>query len=264
MNSPGDRPELRSSLQLFPPIALGDLGRVKLMDREDTKFIFHEDQLGDVLSQLRGSYQVLEIESTRLFQYDTRYLDTPDLGFYMQHHNGRRPRIKIRYRRYHQPAAVYFEIKTKNNRNRTTKQRFSVDEVSSSPGARELDFLKQHLGSCPALQTTLDVRFFRFTLVHKSEPDRITIDVGLETRGPGEWYQNGNLVIAEIKQPRYRPDSIFFKVMQSANIPEMRLSKYCLGMLQTWPGIKYNRFKPKLLRLNQILNTRQNTEILNA
>jgi len=36
-------------------------------------------------------------------------------------------------------------------------------------------------------------------------------------------------------------------------IPEMRFSKYCMGMLHINKEIKYNRFKPKLLQINKIL-----------
>jgi len=41
--------------------------------------------------------------------------------------------------------------------------------------------------------------------------------------------------------------------LRSLKIPEMRFSKYCMGMLHVNKGIKYNRFKPKLLQINKIL-----------
>ena len=44
------------------------------------------------------------------------------------------------------------------------------------------------------------------------------------------------------------------KIVRNLKIPEMRFSKYCMGMLHVNKEVKYNRFKPKLLQINKILN----------
>jgi hypothetical protein len=58
---------------------------------------------------------------------------------------------------------------------------------------------------------------------------------------------------AEIKQKKYNPKSDFIQILRNHKIPEMRFSKYCMGMLHVNKKIKYNRFKPKLLQINKIL-----------
>jgi len=257
--------QLEHILDELDSLDLESLGQVRLMDREDTKFVFHEDQLPEVIHGLANRFRVLEIDRRRQFLYRTRYLDTPDLRFYLDHHNGLRPRIKIRYRQYENPAATYFEVKVKGNRNRTRKMRMPAREMGDTPGPDETTFLQEHLPTVPAtLSRSLDVRFQRFTLVNRHEPDRITVDTDLEVLHGDHWQKFPDLVIAEIKQPRYRPSSRFIQTMRKISIHEMRLSKYCLGILMTHRGIRYNRFKPKLMRLNTLLDTQQYTEVLYA
>lgn len=257
--------ELINALNRFEPITLDGLDRVRLLDRQDTKFIFHKDQLPDLLNRINPRFQALEIEDQRLFEYRTRYLDSKDLELYLQHHNGLRPRFKLRYREYTSPPATYFEIKIKNNRNRTTKHRIKARELGAEPSRDEAELVKKWLGLDPVeYSRSLDVEFSRFTLVNKAEPDRITIDIGLRMRNAGEWIAYPDLVIAEIKQPQYRPASIFIQAMRDSDIPEMRLSKYCLGILSTHDNVKYNRFKPKLRRIAKILNHPPTAEMIYA
>jgi len=237
----------------FPGISLQELDRVKLLDREDTKFIFNQRQLAELLDRTSGAFSVLEIDNFRLFDYDTRYFDTPDLQLYLQHHNGLRPRYKIRYRRYRQLNSTFFEIKRKNNRNRTVKNRISVPELRKELGPAETKLLADSIsGTIGDLQASLEVRFTRMTLVNRDETDRITIDTAIEVSGFGKIRSFPELVIAEIKQPRYRPSAIFMQTMHQLRIPEMRLSKYCLGLLSIKSTVKYNRLKPKMRQLEQI------------
>ena len=57
----------------------------------------------------------------------------------------------------------------------------------------------------------------------------------------------------EIKQNKYHPKSDFIQILREMRIPEMRFSKYCMGILHIYKKIKYNRFKPKLTQINKIL-----------
>ena len=47
--------------------------------------------------------------------------------------------------------------------------------------------------------------------------------------------------------------SDFIQILRNFKIPEMRFSKYCMGMMKVHKEIKHNRFKPKLLQINKIL-----------
>ena len=62
------------------------------------------------------------------------------------------------------------------------------------------------------------------------------------------------MVIAEVKQPRVQPRAEFLEVMRGLKIPAMRMSKYCIGILHTHPGVKHNRFKPRLLQINKLIS----------
>ena len=62
------------------------------------------------------------------------------------------------------------------------------------------------------------------------------------------------LVIAEVKQEQPFYHSAFRKLMLEERIFPTSISKYCMGTVLTHPGIKYNRFKPKLIILNKICN----------
>ena len=51
----------------------------------------------------------------------------------------------------------------------------------------------------------------------------------------------------------YNPKSEFIQILRKMKIPEMRFSKYCMGILHTYEHVKFNRFKPKLTQINKIL-----------
>ena len=59
-------------------------------------------------------------------------------------------------------------------------------------------------------------------------------------------------IIAELKQERITRDSPFYKVVREKGMRPYRLIKYCMGIIELYgqENIKYNRFKKKLLRLN--------------
>jgi hypothetical protein len=95
------------------------------------------------------------------------------------------------------------------------------------------------------------------TLVNKRLNERLTIDTGLNVENGTTSKMFENLVITEIKQNKYNPKSDFIQILRSLRIPEMRFSKYCMGMLHVNKNIKYNRFKPKLIQINKMLTQPQ-------
>ena len=97
------------------------------------------------------------------------------------------------------------------------------------------------------------MQFFRITLADKSFRERLTIDTSLSVLNETSNEIFDQLVISEIKQKKYDAKSDFIQILRNIKIPEMRFSKYCMGMLHANEGIKYNRFKPKLLQINKIL-----------
>jgi hypothetical protein len=238
----------------FSSISLEDLNKVKLRDRQDTKFVFNQNILPLLLDKLNPFYQVLEINGMQTFVYDNTYFDSDDFLFYKQHHNENRKRFKVRYRKYSSNIGLYFEIKTKNNKDRTIKKRLLVNERNGSLGEPERRLVSKIIGLPPdQLTPKLELEFSRITLTDYSFNERLTIDTNLSAKNGTYSKIFDQLVISEVKQKKYNPRSDFIRTMRNLKIPEMRISKYCMGILHVYKGIKYNRFKPKLLRINKIL-----------
>ena len=235
-------------------ISLEELDKVKLLDRKDTKFVFNQNQLPSILEKIKPYYKVLEINNSSIFNYDNTYFDTHDFLFYNQHHNEHRKRFKVRFRKYSNNNKSYFEIKIKNNKNRTVKKRLLVNGMNKSLGDQEQNLVSEIIGiSSNKLTPILNIQFSRITLTDNNFSERLTIDTNLSVQNGTSSKIFDQLIISEIKQKKYNPKSDFIQILRDLKIPEMRFSKYCMGMLHVYKEIKYNRFKPKLLRINKIL-----------
>ena len=242
------------SLSDFNSISLEDLDKVQLLNRKDTKFVFSQSKLLQLLDRLKPFYRILEIEGKRIFVYDNTYFDTDEFFFYTQHHNECRKRFKVRYRKYCETKEQYFEIKVKDNKNRTIKNRLKINDGNGHFGEEEKRLISETTGLSPQhLIPKLDMQFSRITLADNSFNERLTIDTNLSVKNGISRKIFDQLVISEIKQKKYNPKSDFIQILRDLKIPEMRFSKYCMGMLHVYKEIKYNRFKPKLLRINKIL-----------
>ena len=242
------------NLSDFNSISLEDLDKVQLLNRKDTKFVFSQSKLLQLLDRLKPFYRILEIEGKRIFVYDNTYFDTDEFFFYTQHHNECRKRFKVRYRKYCETKEQYFEIKVKDNKNRTIKNRLKINDGNGHFGEEEKRLISETTGLSPQhLIPKLDMQFSRITLADNSFNERLTIDTNLSVKNGISSKIFDQLAVSEIKQKKYDPKSDFIQILRDLKIPEMRFSKYCMGMLHVYKEIKYNRFKPKLLRINKIL-----------
>jgi hypothetical protein len=238
----------------FQTVSLDDLDRVRLLDRQDTKFIFNQIDLPHILEKIKPFYKILEINNDRVYTYDTTYFDTDDFLFYVQHHNGSRNRFKVRFRRYSSNKKSFFEIKIKNNKDRTIKKRLKVDEINKNLGDLEGDLVSKIIGLSPnQLTPKLELEFSRITLTDNNFNERLTIDANLSAKNGTSNKLFDQLIIAEIKQNKYNPKSDFIRILRNLKIQEMRFSKYCMGLLHVNKNLKYNRFKPRLIQINKIL-----------
>ena len=137
--------ELSSILAQFEPTSLEEMEAVKLMDRTDTKFTFNVSQLELVLNEVNDDYKVLEVEGKRLSRYKTLYFDTEDLDLYLRHHAGQLNRYKIRHRTYVESNLGFLEVKFKNNKGRTVKNRIKNLEVPENWSGKNQVFLNNML-----------------------------------------------------------------------------------------------------------------------
>ena len=146
----------------FQKISLDELDKVKLLDRKDTKFVFNQNQLPSILEKIKPYYRILEINNSLIFNYDNTYFDTHDFLFYNQHHNEHRQRFKVRLRKYSNNNKSYFEIKIKNNKNRTVKKRMLVNEMNKHLGEQEENLVSEIIG----LQPTQLAPILDLSLIH--------------------------------------------------------------------------------------------------
>jgi hypothetical protein len=242
-------------LNTLDPISLSEMDGVKLLDRTDTKFLFHRSRLEEVLSSVREHYRVLEINNTRNNAYETLYYDTPGYEMYMRHHNQRLNRYKIRYRKYVGSDLHFFEIKFKNNKGRTIKSRIQRPQIEMEIRDKAKNLLEDitHYTS-DMLRPVFWVNYSRMTLVSKNFSERLTIDTFLTFKNENMSITFDDLIIAELKQEKASLRSPFARIMNEGRIRQNSISKYCLGVTQLVDTVKKNNFKPKLLTLNKILH----------
>lgn len=238
----------------FSPITLKEMDSVKLMDRTDTKFVFKKDQLSEYLEQLKNDYKILDVNGNRISRYESLYFDTKGFELYHSHQRGKLNRYKIRFRKYIESELNFFEVKFKNNKGRTIKDRVKQKEIDGfiKDAAEELLLLKTPLKT-NSLEAKIWVNYSRITLVNKNSPERVTIDVDLTFKNNEQSKTINNLVIAEVKQEKVL-SSAFIRVMKKHHIREGSISKYCYGVITLFDNIKHNNFKPNLILLKKTLN----------
>ncbi len=228
---------------------------VKLQDRVDTKFMFHDALIPEVFQDMIKDYRVLEIADCRYSNYETLYFDTDDFSLYLQHHNGKQNRFKFRSRKYVESNLHFFEVKFKSNKGRTVKERFKHHEIVKELEGKAKEFLIDVSGHDPLkYKAQIWVNYRRHTFVSKTTQERLTIDTNLTFMDEKSRKTYDGLVIAEVKQGSSRDKSSFISLMRKYHVREKSISKYCLGVISLHPEIKKNRFKPTLIYLNKLLS----------
>jgi hypothetical protein len=245
--------EIKSIILGFSPVSLEEINEVKLMNRIDRKYWFHISKLSPLLESAIDSYDILEINGQRMMDYQTTYFDTADSWMYIQHHNKKLNRHKIRQRNYVSTDSSFLEVKFKTNKKRTLKRRMPTQYDQSGFVQGELDFIDKttpFIGE--NLQPSLNNKFKRLTLIHKNKLDRCTIDIS-----PEFWNKNGkskidNLVIFEVKRGKSLKLSPIVAILRKLKIRQKGLSKYCTGRAMLDGSLKQNTFKARFRFLNNL------------
>lgn len=247
-------PQTLSNLSAFDPITLKEMDGVKLMDRTDTKFLFNIDQLPKILEEAASFYKILDMDGNRISRYKTLYFDSENFKLYNEHHSGKLNRYKIRHRTYVESNLGFLEVKFKNNKGRTLKTRIKEIEVPQLTDGKAFDFLQKTLPFDPLiLIPKIWINYSRITLVNKISAERLTLDLNLEFERDGEKELLNQLVVAEVKQDS-KVASPFISIMRKKHIREGSISKYCFGVASSFPEVKRNNFKRKLLNVTKIIN----------
>lgn len=240
--------------QGFRPISLADMDSVKLMNRTDTKYVFPATYLPTLLDKCSQHYQVLEVGGTRASRYETLYYDTPTLELYHKHQTQRSNRHKVRSRSYVDSNTHFLEVKLKNNKGRTIKDRIRIDRIKEQfdGTCAQHEFLYHTTGYdstqfCPQFW----VNYHRITLVSLRDKERCTIDLNMQIVNQNHTADFSYLVILELKQEKASSSPIC-TMMKEMQVREGGLSKYCLGVISHYPEIKKNNFKRKIKTLSKL------------
>lgn len=225
---------------------------VKLMSRTDTKFAFKANKMPLLLQKLLPFYRVLAIDGELIHDYKSLYYDTDNRKFYLDHHNGRVNRNKIRFREYVGSKLTFLEIKRKNNKGKTIKKRMKVNAISNELSEKQQNYIEKIIGRPMEVNAKQWINFSRITFVHKTQKERLTIDVNLTFENSNEKGDMKHIVIAEVKQERMSRSSDFMRIAKEMHILPIRISKYCLTTLALNPELKKNRFKEKVLFINKL------------
>ena len=246
---------IRSIVAGMEPITLEEMDSVKLMNRIDTKFVTSMSCLSAFLAlAARAGYRVACIDGERICGYDTTYYDTPDCRMYIDHHNRRLVRRKVRVRTYLGSGITFLEVKNKNNHGRTSKKRVSCS--AQAPFSSNEDFLEKVAHYRPEdLSPALRTRFSRITLVSPQLSERLTIDMDLcfDNFRSGAESSLKDAVIIELKQDGRCASSAREMLLEKRIFP-LKVSKYCIGTALTCPLIKQNRFKIKIRSIEKIID----------
>ncbi|MCR4844464.1 MAG: polyphosphate polymerase domain-containing protein [Bacteroidales bacterium] len=251
---------ITQTLEEFIPITLEEMEGVKLLNRIDTKYLTNEATLGKVLADAAAAgYRALVAEGVKISPYNSVYFDTPELRMFLDHHNRRLVRQKVRTRVYVNSGETYLEIKRKNNHGRTKKKRIGIEEYelmefAGNPAA--CAYLAKHSWFIVGdIRPVLSTAFERITLVNPAQTERLTIDTRLHFQNyrTGRQASLEDAVIIELKQDGHAASQMK-KILLDNRVKPMRISKYCIAETLTDPSIKSNRFKVKVRTLEKTIN----------
>lgn len=245
--------DIQNIINAFSPISLDEMNSVALMKRTDTKFVINKSQLVSVLNSLGNHYKVLKIKDDRIMSYSSLYFDTPENKFYNDHHNGKNNRTKVRQRKYVESNLCFLEIKQKNAKGETNKSRIPVSDFEIDLSLSSTEFISKTTAKEFQLSPSLWNGFNRITLVNIKSKERVTIDLNLTYRIDDVEKSYDNLVVIEVKQERFNRNSKIVKTLKSYKEHPYSISKYCIGMISLYDDLKYNIFKKKLRKINNII-----------
>ena len=232
-------------LQTYKTIGLEALNKnLLLTNREDRKYVFPINQLEKVLLKCNENYAILEIGASRIFDYRNTYYDTKDLSMYHQHQRGKKTRCKLRHRVYLQTNDSYFEVKTSNNKDKTTKERCKAQSINDAT-----ELIEQYSPSkVNELLESLCIEYKRITLLHKVHTEKITFDIQMSCSRAENKISFEQLVFAEVKTMTGH-NIAFCTIMKDMEIRSGSLSKYCIGIANLYKDVKQNNFKVTLKKI---------------
>lgn len=249
--------DIQESLSIFKTTSLEDLNKAALLNRTDKKFIFNKNKLESFLFDLSHHYFILDINGIKSHSYKSLYFDTDQFDMYHLHQRGKKNRYKFRTREYCSSGIAFNEVKFKNNKGKTVKNRIKRSSFNSEIDDKFACLIRSKSDILPEnLSPSLFVYFDRLTLTDYNFKERITIDLNLEFACPkkSDKKSYNNLIILELKQEKQAVKSPINPILIKHRIFPTGSSKYCLGIYSTKTRVKRNKFKAKIRTINRVLS----------
>lgn len=253
---------IRNIASTFEPISLEGMDSVRLMDRVDTKYVFSASLLPSLMEEMKKDYRLLDIDNIRAHRYESLYFDTEDFNLYSKHLSGKLNRYKFRFRKYVDSGSLtYFEIKFKNNKGRTLKERVKIKDGNLSIAGKAESFLRSTTAFTPdMLLPKMWVNYSRMTFVNRHSQERLTVDTDLhfirtDEREAPLTVRFPRMVIAEAKRDKVSSVSPFIRLVRSNGAREGAISKYCFGIYHLFDDIKKNNFKERVTYIRKATGT---------
>lgn len=246
---------LTDILLRFSPILLKEMEGVSLMKRVDTKYLVNTQAAEKVIASLTDHYRILSIGGERLFHYRTTYYDTPHREMLYDHLRGKMNREKVRVRDYVGTGCSFLEVKLKTNRGETDKRRINSAAGEHEFNGSEAEFLENETPfEAEDLVPAMNVQFDRITFVNIDQKERVTLDVNLQFEHGQNQAELPGLAIIELKHEKAaQHGSEFVQLLRQQHERPFSMSKYCVGMILLGEATRFNLYKPKLLRINKLI-----------
>jgi len=244
---------MMSFLTAMNTVSLAELDSVALLNRIDNKYVLNKLQLELILPVIQQNYSVLLIGNDKIFTYENNYFDTKDFQFYYDHHNGYTNRMKVRSRKYIETNTSFFEIKKKENIDRTSKTREKVDQLIAEIDDSKKETIQQ-LSRKPIadLMLTLNNKFNRITFVNNEQTERMTLDFNIHFSDDLSQKDFSDFYVVEVKQSKSNGRSVVTEVLKKNNIREQSFSKYIFGIIALKDNVRMNNFLPLIKKINKL------------
>jgi hypothetical protein len=233
-------------LERLVPVGLDELdATAALLVRRDRKYLVPVEAARQVVDRLAEASRVLEIDGRRRFHYESVYFDTPGGASYLLAARRRPRRFKVRTRSYLDTGRCLLEIKTRDPRGRTVKERLE-QEIERRDGLDAEG--RAFVARCPLidglsveLRPCLTTRYTRTTLLVGADGARVTVDEDVEARTPdGRTVALSGMAIVETKSPG--PPSVADRLLWSLGCRPTKVSKYCTSLAAMRPELPSNRW----------------------
>lgn len=246
---------MKQGLGGFQRIELEELPADVLMERIDRKFLTSYSRIPKLLAGLEKDYHAIEAAESVIAPYETLYFDSSDLFFFTSHHNGSGHRVKVRYRRYPRTDTTFLELKRKNNKGFTSKQRMQTDCFKQHFNREEKQFLAEKLPVLDHrdLREGVRISYTRMGFISKDSNERFSVDFDMRASLNGGHVSFGKLAIFEVKQDYFHTTPVVAH-LRNQSVREESVSKYCTALSLLCPKLKSNLFKPAIRRIQKIDN----------